>query len=339
MAHLPNRLTYHSGQTRPLLPHNHHFVNKTCEEAYMKCAEYEQHVAGADSRLDNPTSGVFARMLGYLISEAFCDRSQMYIAKQILAYSKIDGGLYKLANIYAMHIVKRFMLKEDVASSQSYKDMAEDIADEEDPDTGTLGLMERIESQKFKCAVTKATDIDQLNSERASNESMHESDSGCHLRCVHLIPRFDDSDTSLILDQNPPEGQSPLTLYKIWFTYFCICIEDMVPSEYSGLYNSPANTLAVSSEVAAHINSLTVWLDRDTNPETNNMDSTFDAALDLAYLTSEEVDKYPQRVIFDEMPMPSLLHLRLCASMARVAIWSGLKNYLLGLEGDVSEKE
>ncbi|PPQ75564.1 hypothetical protein CVT24_013238 [Panaeolus cyanescens] len=324
MTNLSKRLIYNSSKATPLLPHKHRFADTTCEEAYQKCVEYEHNISSGEE-----TSKSLIRMLGYLISEAIHEGAQTYIAKQVIKYSTVNDGLLKLAHIYAEHVVGRFICKEDILSLPTYSEAARN----EDPDYATLMILERLDSQDFQCPLTNATDAHHILSKREETRKRREEinwkDEGPvgHLRCVHILPRFEPSDLDLIVDQNPPNGP-PLFLKDIWDNYFYMDLKRLVYSERTLLYHSTANTIALESDTAALFNIMDLWLDRTTNPETYQTDFAFDVALDVARLTQREQNRYNAQVVFKTMIIPHGAFLKIHACMARICAWSGVKRYL-----------
>ncbi|PPR08218.1 hypothetical protein CVT24_001233 [Panaeolus cyanescens] len=318
MTDIHGRLIYDSTHPKPLLPHNHQFVDPICEEAYLKCVEYEQSGLTGEQ-----TAAVFARTLGYLISEAFDGEGQRCISEQIMEYSKVDGGLAKLARIYIKHVILRFVSKDDVDSLLCYSDavLVEDL------DYATLRFLSRMQSQNYRCPLTKTTDIyfilrkqDLDAANLLDDEAMHRA----HIRCVHFMPNFEKSEVDLKVDEIPPNGEEPLILVELWRRYFCVSIKSLLASGQT--FYSPVNTLGVEYETACRINRLDIWLDHDTNPETKKMECTFDVALDVAHITPQEVERYPQRVNLGDVRMPSMMYLKIHACISRVYAWSGLKN-------------
>ncbi|PPR08216.1 hypothetical protein CVT24_001231 [Panaeolus cyanescens] len=333
MSDLPpsssTRLIYNSNHPKPLLPHTHRFVDSACEEAYMKCAEYERSCTGGDGDGDDETSQSLIRMLAYLISETIHEDAQRYISKQIHNYSKVEGGLLKLAHIYAEHVVGRFVLNEDISSLPT----CEEAACDDDPDFATSEILQRIISQEYKCPLTNVTDVHYISRMREARiqrgEKIDVQSEGLagHLRCVHIMPEFQQSDLSLVVDENPPNGP-PLTLKELWRRYFLTDPMRFVYTERTRVYHSTANTIALESDTAALFNLMDIWLDRNTNPETYRTNWAFDVALDVARLTHRERHRYPVQVVFETMIIPGGIHLQIHACMARVLAWSGVKGYL-----------
>ncbi|PPR08212.1 hypothetical protein CVT24_001227 [Panaeolus cyanescens] len=319
-----NRLIYNSAKPTPLLANTHRFVDEMCEEAYQKCVEYEQGPGGGDGDVTPD----LARMLGYLITEAINDKGQRYISKQILDYSKVDGGFGKLARIYAKHVVGRFIYKEKVGSLMSYFD----ACCEKDPDYRACNILERLESQNYRCPLTKVTDGHHLILQRRAKDNkdvnfVEEGFGGC-LRCVHVAPRFKSHEVTLVVDENPPDGHPVLSLFLLWKNYFFLDIKTLVYGTCTPLYHSILNTIGLECDTGVLFDMMALWLDADTNPETKETEFAFDVALDVAYLSQLERDRYPSRVVLDTMLIPQPRHLKMHASLARVCAWSGVKIYL-----------